>query len=170
MADSPQPNSTPADSIRYPVTALDSGRNRVSKKIAYGLAGIGVLIVAGLFIYQALNTSLVYFILPSEHASNPSQYVNRRIRLGGIVEKDSVSFDDEQLLLNFYITDSIDRYAVSHYGTPPELFQENTGVVVEGGFENGVFVSDNLLVKHSEVYEAAPDGTVDLDMLRESLE
>jgi len=90
--------------------------------------------------------------------------------LGGIVEETSVRFDDQALLLNFYITDSVERYAVQHYGTPPELFRENTGVVVEGGFQNGMFVSDNLLVKHTEVYEAPEDGKIDLDMLRESLE
>jgi cytochrome c-type biogenesis protein CcmE len=145
-------------------------RSRKTKKLMYGLAGIGVLMIAGLFIYQALNTSLVYFILPSEYATNPSLYDSRRIRLGGIVEEASVSFDDQALLLNFYITDSVERYSVQHYGTPPELFRENTGVVVEGGFQDGMFVSDNLLVKHTEVYEAPEDGKIDLDMLRESLE
>lgn len=145
-------------------------RGRKTKKLMYALAGVGVLFVAGLFIYQALNTSLVYFILPSEYATNPSLYDSRRIRLGGIVEEASVRFDDQALLLNFYITDSIERYSVQHYGTPPELFRENTGVVVEGGFQDGMFVSDNLLVKHTEVYEAPEDGKIDLDMLRESLE
>jgi cytochrome c-type biogenesis protein CcmE len=145
-------------------------RSRKTKKLMYGLAGIGVLLIAGLFIYQALNTSLVYFILPSEYATNASLYDSRRIRLGGIVEEASVRFDDQALLLNFYITDSVERYAVQHYGTPPELFRENTGVVVEGGFQDGMFVSDNLLVKHTEVYEAPEDGKIDLDMLRESLE
>lgn len=145
-------------------------RGRKTKKIMYAFAGVGVLLIAGLFIYQALNTSLVYFILPSEYATNPNLYDSRRIRLGGIVEEASVSFDDQALMLNFYITDSVERYAVQHYGTPPELFRENTGVVIEGGFQDGMFVSDNLLVKHTEVYEAPADGKIDLDMLRESLE
>jgi cytochrome c-type biogenesis protein CcmE len=44
----------------------------VNRKVAYGLAGVGVLAVAGFMIFQALSTSLVYFILPNEHAADPA--------------------------------------------------------------------------------------------------
>jgi len=43
--------------------------------------------------------------------------------------------------------------------------------VIEGRFEDGVFVSDNLLVKHSEVYEAPKDGEpVDIEALKDTLQ
>jgi cytochrome c-type biogenesis protein CcmE len=42
------------------------------------------------------------------------------------------------------------------------------GVVVEGHFEGDVFMSDNVLVRHSEVYEA-DHGAIDVEALRESL-
>jgi cytochrome c-type biogenesis protein CcmE len=139
------------------------------KRWIYGTLGVGVLVFAGFLIQRALDASLVYFILPSEYAAEPTEYDERRIRLGGIVLDGSVAFDDQNLLLAFQVTDSLQTYPVQHYGTPPELFQENTGVVVEGRFEDGVFVSDNLLVKHSEQYVAAEGHTIDLDELRESL-
>ncbi len=139
------------------------------KRWIYGTLGVGVLVFAGFLIQRALDASLVYFILPSEYAAEPADYDDRRIRLGGIVLDGSVAFDDQNLLLAFQVTDSLQTYPVQHYGTPPELFQENTGVVVEGRFEDGVFVSDNLLVKHSEQYVAAEGHTIDLDELRESL-
>lgn len=140
----------------------------MKRKGIYAIAGIGVLAIASFMIYQALSTSLVYFILPNEHAANPSQYENRRIRLGGIVAPGTVGFNDANLQLTFLVTDGIAAYPVQHTGAPPELFKENTGVVIEGRFHDGTFISDNVLVKHSEVYKADGDH-IDIDLLRESL-
>lgn len=141
-----------------------------TRRLVYGLLGLGVLGVAGFMISQALNTSLVYFILPNEYAQQPSQFENRRIRLGGLVAPESVRFNDADLQLTFLVTDGIQSYPVHHVGAPPELFRENAGVVIEGRFDEGTFVSDNLLIKHSEVYEAPADGHIDIEALRESLQ
>ncbi|HHO55955.1 MAG TPA: cytochrome c maturation protein CcmE [Trueperaceae bacterium] len=141
------------------------------KKTIYTLTGLVVLALAGFFIYRSINSSLVYFILPSEYASNPSNYVGKRIRLGGVVEQNSINFDDKSLELNFVVTDSINRYPVSHYGAPPQLFKENTGVVVEGKFVDGKFKSDEVLVKHSEVYKPAEGSDhYNIDELRDALQ
>lgn len=141
------------------------------KRVAYIVTAAVILVAAGLMIYRALSSSLVYFIIPSEYAEDPVQYEDRRIRLGGIVESGSVAFDEERLQLTFHVTDSLETYPVRHGGSPPELFQENTGVVVEGQFEDGVFESDNLLVKHSEVYQAPEPGEkVDVEQLKNSLQ
>jgi cytochrome c-type biogenesis protein CcmE len=141
------------------------------KRLIYGLLGVGVLAASGFLIQRALGDGLVYFVLPSEYAAEPDRYDERRIRLGGIVQTGSIDFDDRELQLAFQVTDSLETYPVRHRGTPPELFQENTGVVVEGRFEDGVFVSDNLLVKHSEVYEAPAEGEhVDLEELKDTLQ
>lgn len=141
------------------------------KRIVYAVLGVVVLGVAGLMIYRALSESLVYFILPSEYAEASASYDDRRIRLGGIVEPGTVAFHEADLRLDFEVTDSLASYRVRHYGAPPELFQENTGVVVEGRFEDGTFQSDELLVKHSEVYEAPDDGEpIDVEALKDTLQ
>lgn len=122
-------------------------------------------------IYQALSSSLVYFILPSEYAQNPAEFEGRRLRLGGFVEEGSVVYDDRNLQLAFQITDRVASYPVAYAGAPPDLFQEATGVVVEGAFDGTVFVSDNVLVKHSEVYEAPAAGeSVDLEAIKDTLQ
>lgn len=137
----------------------------------YGILGIAVLGLAGFFIYQALNSSLVYFITPSEYAADPNEFEERRIRLGGIVEPGTVNFDNQSLQLNFMVTDTYQSYPVSHRGAPPELFKEGTGVVVEGNFDGTTFYGDNVLVKHSEVYEPPAAGEkVDIEELKESLQ
>lgn len=141
------------------------------KRWIYGGLGVVVLVLAGFMISRALSDSLVYFILPSEYAAQPAPYQDRRIRLGGIVAPGTVQFDTTQLVLAFDVTDSQATFPVRHTGTPPELFEENTGVVVEGRFEDGAFHSDTLLVKHSEVYEAPADGEpIDIEMLKDTLQ
>ncbi len=141
------------------------------KKLIYGIAGVVILGIAGALIYKALNSSLVYFILPNEYAAHPDQYKNRRIRLGGLVEAGSVKYDDKNLQLAFEITDSIKTYPVTHVGAPPELFKEGTGIVVEGHFEGQTFKSDQLLIKHSEVYKPPVDGQpIDIKMLKDTLQ
>ena len=89
------------------------------KRTIYSIAGVAVLGLAGFFIYKALGSSLVYFILPSEYAASPAEFVDRRIRLGGVVEADSVKFDPESLKLNFAVTDTWQTYPVVHTGAPP---------------------------------------------------
>lgn len=141
------------------------------KKIVYAVLGVAVLVVAGFMINRALNTSLVYFILPNEYAKDPSSFDGRRIRLGGLVEPGSMHFDADDLQLTFKVTDSIKEYPVRFHGAPPDLFEENGGVVIEGRFEDGVFHGDNLLVKHSEDYKPpAPGEAIDVDALKDSLQ
>jgi cytochrome c-type biogenesis protein CcmE len=140
------------------------------KKLVYSLAGVAILGIAAWLIYRAMNTGLVYFITPSEYAQTPDKYSGRRIQLGGIVEPDSVSFDDRSLMLTFNITDTYQTYAVSHRGAPPELFKPGTGVVIEGKFEGQTFISNEVKVKHSEVYEPPKAGEqVNLEELKDSL-
>jgi cytochrome c-type biogenesis protein CcmE len=141
------------------------------KRPAYYLVAVAVLVSAGFMIYRVLNESLVYFVLPNEYAQTPGEYADRRIRLAGIVEKGSVAFDSKNLRLTFVVSDSIESYEVNHTGSPPDMFKENGGVVIEGSFKDGVFMSDNLLVKHSEVYQAPGNGqSIDVEALKDSLQ
>ena len=141
------------------------------RRLAYGLIGVVVLAAAGFMIFRALSGSLVYFVLPNEYARDPGEYADRRLRLGGIVEEGSVAFDSDSLQLTFLVTDSIESFEVWHRGSPPDLFKENGGVVVEGRFQGGIFVSDNVLVKHSEVYQAPEPGEpIDVEALKNSLQ
>lgn len=142
----------------------------MNKKLVYALLGVAVLGLAGFMITRALQSSLVYFVLPSEYARDSDSFEGRRIRLAGLVEPGSVLFDDAGLELQFVVSDSLMRYPVRFNGAPPDMFQENGGVVIEGSFQEDVFVGDNLLVKHSNEYRPPEDGSpVNVEELKESL-
>ena len=122
-----------------------------------------------MFIYQALANSLVYFIVPSEYAAAPAKYEGR-IRLGGLVEAKSIKFDDKALDLAFNVTDGVQTYPVRYSGAPPELFKADTGVVVVGQFDQGTFVSNEVLIKHSAEYRPEEGKQVSVQELKKALE
>lgn len=142
----------------------------MNKKLVYALLGVAVLGLAGFMITRALQTSLVYFVLPSEYARDADSFDGRKIRLAGFVEPGSVVYDDADLELQFVVSDGLMSYPVRFNGAPPDMFQENGGVVIEGSFHDADFVGDNLLVKHSNDYHPPEDGEpVDVEALKESL-
>lgn len=123
---------------------------------------LGMAVVAGALVYLifgGLGQNLVYFITPSEYFQQVDRYQNRAVRLGGLVKPGSLSYDPKTLELRFIVTDGVKEIPIRSSGTtPPALFGENRGVVVEGRFEGQTFVSQNLLVKHSETYQAPKEG------------
>ncbi|GEM89437.1 cytochrome c maturation protein CcmE [Oceanithermus desulfurans] len=134
---------------------------------------IGFLIVVAAIAYLAfggLGNSLVYYVLPSEYAENPARYEGKRIRLGGLVKEGTIRYDPQTLELDFVVTDGVVDIPVQHEGTPPELFKDNQGVVVEGRFDGRVFKGDNLLIKHSETYQAPPEGGYTPEEVRKLIE
>jgi cytochrome c-type biogenesis protein CcmE len=123
---------------------------------------IALALVAGALLYLVLGglgQNLVYFITPSEYFQQADRYQNRQVRLGGLVKEGSLDFSPQTLELRFVVSDGVKHVPVKSSGsTPPAMFGENRGVVVEGRFQGDTFVSQNLLVKHSETYTAPKDG------------
>lgn len=119
------------------------------------IVGLGLVVAAlGYLIMGGLGNNLVYFLTPSEYFQEAAKYEDRPVRLGGLVKIGTVQYNQDTLVLNFTLTDGVREVQVSHTGTPPALFKENQGVVVEGRFVKGNFSGNNLLVKHSENYQA----------------
>ena len=134
---------------------------------------VGFLIIVGAIAYLAwggLGNSLVYYVLPSEYAENPAKYAGKRIRLGGLVKEGTIQYNPKTLELKFVVTDGVVDIPVEHEGTPPELFKDNQGVVVEGRFDGDVFKGENLLIKHAETYQAPPEGGYTPEEVRKLIE
>lgn len=119
------------------------------------LAGFGL--ATGLTLY-ALRDNLSYFRTPSELVSGnyPEKLSGRHIRLGGLVEKGSLTrnwLPSGGEDVSFRVTDLAQSIMVHYRGMVPDLFREGQGVIAEGKMaEDGSFTADRLLAKHDEKY------------------
>ena len=105
---------------------------------------------------RALSGNLVYYVTPTELlAQQPPP--GEQLRLGGQVVPGSVH--SLSGIVNFVVTDGTTRMTVVHDGATPGLFQDGTGVVLEGTYgADGAFHSDTMLVKHGEEYRPPGPG------------
>lgn len=134
---------------------------RYAKFVIPAVAIVGVLVV----LMVNLSSALVYYNTPAEvQAREPGQ---SRLRLAGQVVAGSVIEEDTTVV--FSVQDCNIAVSVVHTGTPPQLFSEGIGVVVEGSWNGEEFVSDTMLVMHDEQYRAdAEDYDEDLHTCSES--
>jgi cytochrome c-type biogenesis protein CcmE len=74
----------------------------------------------------------------------------QKLRLGGMVEKDSIRRDGQKT--SFSVTDGKQKLNVVYEGALPDLFREGQGVVAEGHLQGNLFKADMVLAKHDENY------------------
>ncbi len=118
--------------------------------------GAAIALALGYMIYAGVTQSAVYFITPSELQAAPIP--GKAYRLGGMVAAGSLRWDAPAVELSFRLTDGKGSIPVRHRGTPPDLFGEGRGAVVEGSWTpEGYFKATLIMAKHSEEYRA-PHG------------
>ena len=127
----------------------------LTKKVKSRIFFLSVLVVlAALVIFvilKYLEENVVYFFSPTEIYSKANISFDKKIRIGGLVKKNSVSKKDTSI--NFIITDLKKEIVVSYNGIVPNLFSEGKGVVAEGKLrDKKYFVADKILAKHDENY------------------
>ena len=108
--------------------------------------------VAGIFfVLQSLNKNILYFKSPTDIKNNQNINFDKKIRVGGMVKKDSLIIKEEEI--KFIITDFKNELNISFSGTVPNLFSEEKGVVAEGKLQDKTFfIADRILAKHDENY------------------
>jgi cytochrome c-type biogenesis protein CcmE len=115
---------------------------------AAAVLGLGAIALA----VPALQTTMNFFYSPSEVIAKDVASTRKSVRVGGLVEVQSVKHDAGGQLL-FTITDTKNTVAVVYDKLPPDLFEEGKGVVAEGRFdEQGRFIASRVLAKHDENY------------------
>ena len=134
---------------------------------------IGVLVVLAIAIVallsQGLLHSLNYFDTVDQVFASRAKIGTTTIRLEGVVKPHTITRTARGA--SFWMTGSgtNEVYVISR-GTPPQLFQANIPVVVEGHFASAhstTFDGSQILVKHTATYIAqhprrvkAPNGSV----------
>jgi cytochrome c-type biogenesis protein CcmE len=131
---------------------------------------VGALLVAGgalaFVAFGDLGKNLVYYWTPSEMLAAGSKAYGATIRLGGVVQKGSIAWDPGHTELTFRVADGptpeAPNVVVKVRETPPQMFREGIGVVVEGTVDRShVFTSNRLMVNHSNEYRPPKPGEGD---------
>ena len=76
---------------------------KVKNRILFLSTLVGTSLLAIIFIIKTLSSNLLYFKTPTEVYNNANLNFNSRMRLGGIVKKNSVTTKRQEL--KFTITD-----------------------------------------------------------------
>ena len=110
-----------------------------------------VSLTAIFLVLKALDKNILYFKSPTEIKASQDTDFNKKLRVGGMVKKDSVIISEEEI--KFIITDYKNELKISYSGTVPNLFSEEKGVVAEGMLKDkDFFIADRILAKHDENY------------------
>jgi cytochrome c-type biogenesis protein CcmE len=110
-----------------------------------------VFVVVGLWlVLDSFNQNIVFFFTPTELKQ---KYIpNKIVRVGGLVQENSIIKMDDGLTTEFIITDTQTDLMISFTGLLPNLFREKQGIVAKGKLVNNVFIAEELLAKHDENY------------------
>lgn len=131
-------------------------RGRRKPWLAYVVLVV-VLGAGGVVVFKFLTNAVDYYCNVDEIGRKEGCDVGRSIRVQGVVDKGSVTTSDSNT--NFVITFNGVSMPVQLGSKPTGLFQECIPVVVTGkaveGSAGPVFEGDEVLVKHSEEYDAA---------------
>ena len=138
------------------------------------VVGISIIAIAVVTISLVqLGDNVIYFYTPGEAVAKAADLGSKSIKVGGMVIPGSVVWKAEELSLAFTISDlKGHEIRVAHTGTPPDMFKENQGVVVEGtiAIDGKTMRSKNLMVKHSEEYKSTGDHTnIEKTLLEKSM-
>ena len=123
---------------------------KVKLRFFFIISVLITLILSVFLILKSLEENVVYFKSPSD-IKTLSESDKNKIRVGGMVKKDSISIKEKKL--NFIITDFKNEINVSFSGAVPNLFSEGKGVVAEGYLKDkSFFLATKILAKHDENY------------------
>jgi len=127
----------------------------LTKKVKKRASFLSLFLIASIFsvffVLKSLTNNVLYFKSPTDIKLNKDISTNKKIRIGGMVKKNSINIDSNEI--KFIVTDFKNEILVSYKGTVPNLFNEEKGVVAEGKLQDkNFFIADRILAKHDEKY------------------
>jgi cytochrome c-type biogenesis protein CcmE len=124
---------------------------RQKRFVLIGL-GLVALALAAALVLNAFQSNLVFFFTPTQ-VVNGDVPQGRSFRIGGMVDKGSLTREGDGLTVHFIVTDMAKRVPVTFKGILPDLFKEGKGAVAQGQLgADGTFLASEVLAKHDENY------------------
>ena len=124
---------------------------KVKKRFSFLSLFLIATVLGVFFILKSLNNNILYFKSPTDIKQGQDIVFNKKIRVGGMVKKNSISINSNEI--SFIITDFKNEINVTFNGAAPNLFEEEKGVVAEGFLKDRSLLSaTKILAKHDENY------------------
>ncbi len=133
--------------------------------IAISLIVLGISVTTFLAL-QAMNSSIEYFLTPSE-VREQVVVPNQQYKVAGIVKKGSVQRLEDGVTQRFVVTDCVEEVTIEYTGILPDLFREGQAIISAGKFTTlpsaeqlgqapeqdlKMLVASQVLAKHDENY------------------
>ena len=111
---------------------------------------------------QIASSNTIFYYTTTEAYENVDVSESERLKLGGFVVSDSVA-KTNNAETRFTVTDGNKIVTIIFDGFIPDLFQEEMGVILDGYFQNEIFYSDDMLVKHDNEYISEDGQTYNVE-------
>lgn len=120
---------------------------------------IAALIAVAALVYLiavGMRGATVYSLTVSELKAQGAAAVGQGVRVSGILDGDSVTFDGQELVLAFTLRDGDEALPVVYEGVKPDNMRDDGEVIVEGRLQpDGTLQAKSLMFKCPSKYEAA---------------
>ena len=111
----------------------------------------GISLAVGLMLV-ALKENINLFYTPQQIADGEAPK-HKTLRAGGMVVEGSVTRAEDDLTVQFNVTDGKAEVTIQYTGILPDLFREGQGIVALGQLnDQNIFVASEVLAKHDENY------------------
>ncbi len=143
------------------IPRIQSGTRKANKQIKFIIGGLLIAVVILYLIVSMIGKEGAYYKEVREVKAQQATLIDRKIRVSGLVETNTVAWDATQFNLNFTILDqggSGDKLQVYFHGVQPDnMTRDGSIAIVEGRLRaDGVLDADTLLLKCPSRYEEPP--------------
>lgn len=137
------------------VTDLAAGARRKgppTKVLAVGLVAVAAIVY---LVFFGMQGATVYSLTIPELLAKGPEAVGQGLRVTGMLDGESVSFDPQAVLLSFNLVSEGQTLPVVHKGVKPDNMRDDAEVIVEGKLRaDGIFEASSLMFKCPSKYEA----------------
>jgi len=122
---------------------------RKKNRIFFLLSAATISLTAVFFIITNFKENIIFFYSPTDLIGITEK--DEIFRVGGLVKENTIKKYSSNKI-EFILTDKKTEIRVQYKGILPNLFRENQGMIAKGILKNGIFIAQELLVKHDENY------------------
>ena len=127
-------------------------REKWRRRLPYLAGAAVIIIVVGWLLYTSIESATAPYLTVTELlAEGPS---DRIVRATGTVVGETIIWDEEELVLQFDLSDDGGSISIDYHGIRPDLLEDGIEAVVEGRYQGeGRFGAAAILLKCPSKYE-----------------